>query len=400
MSTNFPTSLDSFTNPTATQKLNNPSHSSQHTNENDAITAIETKVGVDSSAVATTIDYLLKNTASSDPGHKHTFSSLSNFTVSSPSANDILQYSGTTWQNKAGLFKFGGTGADGALTISSGTTTINLGGAAKLIKNYSSISITGTGVLNFSNPNANGTIVILKSAGNVTLTSSSAPMLDCSGLGASGGSGGAAGASHPGIVGNSGICALGVAPSGGSAPSGTTGGVAGTAIALVPNQTVLYRTFQWFVGAGASGGSSGQGASAGAGGNGGAGGGFLMIECGGAWNFTTANGISVAGIAGSNGSQGSSTSGQGAGGGGGGAGMCMVLYTSLTANSGTINVSGGGAGTGASAGGSGGANGGGGGGGSIVAGTNGGNYSAGTTAPNGGAGANGFSLVQQNTEFA
>lgn len=38
----------------------------------DAIEAIETKVGVDDSAVVTTIDYLLKNPASVDPGHKHT----------------------------------------------------------------------------------------------------------------------------------------------------------------------------------------------------------------------------------------------------------------------------------------------------------------------------------------
>lgn len=76
MSTNFPTNLDAFTNPAATDPLSSPPHHTQHDNANDAITAIETKVGVDGSAVPATIDYLLKNPASIDPGHKHTAASL------------------------------------------------------------------------------------------------------------------------------------------------------------------------------------------------------------------------------------------------------------------------------------------------------------------------------------
>jgi len=57
MATNFPTSLDSLTNPIATDKLNNPSHATQHANANDAIEALEAKVGVNSSAVTTSLDY-------------------------------------------------------------------------------------------------------------------------------------------------------------------------------------------------------------------------------------------------------------------------------------------------------------------------------------------------------
>src|SRR3990167_2194753 len=72
MAANFPTSLDALTNPLSTDPLNNPSHSTQHTNENDIVEAIEAKVGIDSSAVASSLDYLVKNTASSNPGHKHT----------------------------------------------------------------------------------------------------------------------------------------------------------------------------------------------------------------------------------------------------------------------------------------------------------------------------------------
>lgn len=41
MPTNFPTSQDDFTNPISNDSLNNPSHSLQHTNNNDAIEAIE-----------------------------------------------------------------------------------------------------------------------------------------------------------------------------------------------------------------------------------------------------------------------------------------------------------------------------------------------------------------------
>lgn len=73
---------------------------------------------------------------------------------------------------------FGGDGSDGALNISSGTTTIDAGSAKLVIKNYTSISITGTAKLTISNPNANGTILILKSQGDVTITSSVGINLD------------------------------------------------------------------------------------------------------------------------------------------------------------------------------------------------------------------------------
>lgn len=59
MTTNFPTSLDALTNPTSTDALTSPSHSGQHANANDAIEALEAKVGVDGSAVTTSLDYLV-----------------------------------------------------------------------------------------------------------------------------------------------------------------------------------------------------------------------------------------------------------------------------------------------------------------------------------------------------
>lgn len=63
MATNFPGSLDSLTNPISSDPLNNPSHSDQHANSNDAIEALEAKVGVDGSAVTSSLDYKVAQTA-------------------------------------------------------------------------------------------------------------------------------------------------------------------------------------------------------------------------------------------------------------------------------------------------------------------------------------------------
>lgn len=46
MASNYPTSLDNFTNPTSNDSLNSPSHSLQHANINDAVEAIEAKLGI------------------------------------------------------------------------------------------------------------------------------------------------------------------------------------------------------------------------------------------------------------------------------------------------------------------------------------------------------------------
>lgn len=57
MATSYPASLDSFTNPTAVDTLDSPPHDTQHADANDAIEALQAKVGVDSSAVTTSLDY-------------------------------------------------------------------------------------------------------------------------------------------------------------------------------------------------------------------------------------------------------------------------------------------------------------------------------------------------------
>lgn len=65
MSIQFPTDLDNFANPIATDRLNSGDptlkHATQHANANDAIEALEAKVGKDGSAVTTSLDYKTKN---------------------------------------------------------------------------------------------------------------------------------------------------------------------------------------------------------------------------------------------------------------------------------------------------------------------------------------------------
>ena len=59
MATSFPGSLDSFVNPSGSDALDSVSvpHATQHADLNDAVEALEAKVGVDGSAVTTSLDY-------------------------------------------------------------------------------------------------------------------------------------------------------------------------------------------------------------------------------------------------------------------------------------------------------------------------------------------------------
>jgi len=72
MSITYPTTIDNITNPTSTDTMASPSHSGQHSDINDAVEALETKVGVNSSADTDSLDYKLSNASSNNPGHKHT----------------------------------------------------------------------------------------------------------------------------------------------------------------------------------------------------------------------------------------------------------------------------------------------------------------------------------------
>lgn len=257
------------------------------------------------------------------------------------------------------LVKFGGTGSDGALSVSSGTTTIDLGSAAVVTKNYSSISITGTGRIAFSNPNANGTIIVLKSQGNVTITSSNVPAIEASGMGSSASS-----------AGNTNMMVfIPASGAGGNPPDNSTNGTAGVATVAIGAANTPVKDVILAVGTGGgNGGSSGSpgafgrtagggagghnaytsgtsgtggstaGGNSGGGASGGRGGGALYIECGGLYNVTST--LYSRGLNGGNGVS------SGAGGGAGGGGSITVRYNSLTVDSGTYSVTAGTAGTG------------------------------------------------------
>lgn len=376
----WPSVLTSFTNPQPTDRLNNPSHSSVEGAQNTALTELQTFVGTQSSAVGT-LYYDIRSPNSTGGGHvqaanvggtgqtsyskgdlliaqsSSVLSKLSVGTNGNILIADSTQATGVRW----GGGKFGGTGADGALSITTGTTTINLSSVQTLVKNYSTIDITGTGKLAFSSPHTNGTTVILKSQGNINITSSAGSIISLVGAGAllanpgysfallktfgaatAGGGGNASGGGSiaglsPATVNTSILVAkyANVVPGGGGGSGGATGGGGGGASARAVGNDGTN---------GANTGSSGSGA-------GGRGGGGLIIECGGNWNFTSGSaGITVAGADGAAGGGG----GNAGGGGGGGGGVAIVAVASVVANTGTIEATGGNGGAGLGSGGAGG----------------------------------------------
>ena len=72
--TAFPTGIDDFANPERLDRRDSPNpalrHSKQHADANNAIEALEAKVGIDGSADPDSLDYLAKS--ATDPGHTHT----------------------------------------------------------------------------------------------------------------------------------------------------------------------------------------------------------------------------------------------------------------------------------------------------------------------------------------
>lgn len=290
-------------------------------------------------------------------------------------ATDYMEFDGSTFEvfadNTPQLSKgtFGGDGSDGALSTSGGTVDIDCSAAATVVKNYTSITVA-TNNLTFSNPNSRGTVVILKSQGDVTISAT----VDMSGMGAAGGAGATAAVdtNNTGGTGNSGWNNLhGAVPTGGTggtgdhtqSTDGQGGGGAGAA-SLSNNGTdgeqngggsgngtggtanpvpyVLDANAKVILLVPGAGGGGGGNDDDDAGGAGGRGGGAILIECAGSLNFTGT--ITVAGDDGSDGSDDGDDSGSGAGGGGAG-GTIWILYNSLTANSGTLTVSGGMGGT-------------------------------------------------------
>lgn len=298
---------------------------------------------------------------SDSQGIKINTSTLVNLIATTTPTSNKIPIASTTGQLSREWvpFGFGGDCTDGALTISTGTTTINLGGASEVTKNYSSISITGTGALTFSNPHANGTLVIFKSCGDFIVTSTINPAIDLRSIGATGGSGGSGaggsgskandwiagfvdggGGGNAGAGGNDGSGGAGGSSASGAGSNGSNGSVVagGTRGSYAYWNANSSQYILAYARPGAGGGAGGSGDNMLANGaNGGRGGGGLYIEVKGTLNFTGI--INASGSVGGNGTLGA-TNYSGSGGGGAG-GSISILYNTLTANTGTCSVSGG-----------------------------------------------------------
>jgi len=130
MTTVFPGAIDSFTNPTPTDTLDSVTvpHADQHEDANDAIEALEAKVGKDSSAVTTSHDFKIRELETQDifnetpsgtiDGVNATFTLVN--TVAP--ANSLMLY-------KNGLLQAAGVSND--FTLSGSTITFNAGAIPK-----------------------------------------------------------------------------------------------------------------------------------------------------------------------------------------------------------------------------------------------------------------------------
>lgn len=127
MTINYPTSLDTLTNPAPTDQENVVSHSEQHSNANDAIEALEAKVGINGSAVTTSHDYKLSGVTGSDKAVSKTGTeTLTNKTLTSPTINTASINGGTISSvTTSGTNTIGGTNTFSGTNTFTGTTTFN-----------------------------------------------------------------------------------------------------------------------------------------------------------------------------------------------------------------------------------------------------------------------------------
>ncbi|HEX9061346.1 MAG TPA: hypothetical protein VF941_14295 [Clostridia bacterium] len=180
----YPTTLDGLTtSASGTEVLNSLGGgvglAPMLNNADTAINALETKVGVDGSAVTTSIDYLLKNTASTDPGHKHTSASLSGTTgtgnivlaTSSTLVTPSLGVATATSVNKVAITAPATSAtltiADGkTLTASNSLTLAGVDGKTLTVNN--SLTIAGTDGTTMTFPSSSDTVVTLTATQTIT----------------------------------------------------------------------------------------------------------------------------------------------------------------------------------------------------------------------------------------
>lgn len=136
----FPTTLDNFANPSSGDALNSPDHATQHTDANDAIEALEAKVGINSSAVTTSHDYKLGEVTGTDKAvGKTATQTLTNKTLTSPVINLVTNATGDMYyRDSGGLFQ--------RLVIGSASQimSVSAGGIPEWIANPSASAASST----------------------------------------------------------------------------------------------------------------------------------------------------------------------------------------------------------------------------------------------------------------
>lgn len=100
MSTQYPSSLDNFINPTSSDTLNSGAvpHSQQHSNLNDAVEAIQTVLGINPAGSHLTVKDRIIN-AETQISSQSVLNGLSDVTISTSTTGDILRFNGTQWVN-------------------------------------------------------------------------------------------------------------------------------------------------------------------------------------------------------------------------------------------------------------------------------------------------------------
>jgi hypothetical protein len=150
MAINYPTSLDTLTNPTSSDNLDTSGvlHDVQHSDLNDAVEALEAKVGVTNSTVTTSHEYLLQH--AHVPGSSPTYA-----------ATQTIDMDGAPYQfiTMTGNITLATTNRGSTTTVKTINVVLDPNGS-----NRSVDFATGIVVLGMSNPPATQTLLTGKKA--------------------------------------------------------------------------------------------------------------------------------------------------------------------------------------------------------------------------------------------
>jgi hypothetical protein len=160
MPTNFPTSVDNFTNPTANDSLNLPSHSTQHANANDAIEAVES--------------YLLNGGQGLTLIKSQTLSGGSSVTITDVFSATYdayrIVFTGLTTNTATGIAMQMGTNNTGYYSNQLVTTNYSAAGGTITVQNQNNQASYDLGIVATASPNATGGYVELQNPFAATTT--------------------------------------------------------------------------------------------------------------------------------------------------------------------------------------------------------------------------------------